>query len=200
MSNILGAVLAGGQSLRMGVPDKFLLQYQGRSLLKRVMDQAQSQVNELVINANGDPSRLAEFQRLVIADIWPQHQGPLAGIISVMSWAQKARENTTWIATFAADTPYFPPHLVATLEQRAVEQNLLVAYPVNRGQAHYTFALWSTALLPHLLIRFDQGERSLHGLMATCPSGGIGLEGDPRWFLNINTPDDWRRLESRNDT
>lgn len=193
---ILGAVLAGGQSLRMGQPDKFLLQYRQQSLLQSVLERARPQVAALVINANGDPLRLADFQVPVIQDLWPDHQGPLAGIISVMSWAQNGCQNPAWLATFAADTPYFPANCVAALHQRAQTENLEVVYASNGGASHYTFALWSTALLPQLMRQFDRGERSLHRIIRDCRSASVSFSGDPRWFFNFNTPADWLRIDS----
>jgi molybdenum cofactor guanylyltransferase len=196
LHNTLGAVLAGGQSLRMGQPDKFLLRHHGQSLLQRVTGTAKPQVATLVINANGDPLRLAEFHLPVIHDLWPDSQGPLAGIISVMSWAQKACQSASWLATFAADTPYFPANCVAALQHRAQERNSDVVYACSNGQSHYTFALWSIALLPHLLRQFAQGERSLHRLIQGCHSANVSFSGDPRWFFNFNEPHDWRRIDT----
>lgn len=111
-SDTLGVLLAGGRSLRMGQTDKFLLQYGDRTLLQHCLERARSQVDDLVISANGDPARLDAYALPVIPDIWPDHPGPLAGIISVMVWAQKARKDYAWLATFATDTPHFPQCLV----------------------------------------------------------------------------------------
>jgi molybdopterin-guanine dinucleotide biosynthesis protein A len=194
LHNTLGAVLAGGQSLRMGLPDKFLLQHQGQSLLQRVINIAKPQVTALVINANGDPQRLTEFQLPVIPDRWPDPEGPLAGIISVMSWAQKACSNAEWLATFAADTPCFPADCVAALHLRARQDSLEVVYASSDDQPHYTFALWSMALLPRLQRYFAQGERSLHGSIHSCSSSSVDFSGDPRWFFNFNSPDDWTKF------
>lgn len=198
MHTILGAVLAGGQSQRMGLPDKFLLPLAGQSLLQRVVSTARPQVDTLVISANGDPERLAEFQLPVIADLWPNHPGPLAGIISVMSWAQKACANASWLATFAADTPFFPRDSVATLHRHAQKQNLEIVYAANERQSHYTFALWSlaylTELLPELHQRIARGERSLHKAIESRRSARVIFTGDRRHFFNFNSPDDWTRF------
>jgi len=180
----------------MGRPDKFLLPYHGQSLLQRVIQIAQPQVETLVINANGDPQRLSEFQLLVVPDIWPEHQGPLAGIISVMSWAQNACPNASWLATFAADTPYFPEDCVANLQLHALQQSRQMVYASCGGQPHYTFAVWSTALLPDLQRQFAKGERSLHRFIHSCNSASVDFAGDSRWFFNFNSPADWRQTDA----
>ena len=193
MHNTLGVILAGGQSQRMGVADKFLLHYRGQSLLQHAINGARPQVTGLVISANGDPRRLATYPLAVIADQWTDHFGPLAGIISVMSWAQKARKHYSWLATFAADTPHFPEHCVADLHQRAQQENLEIVFARNGDQNHYTFALWSMRLGPSLTEKFMAGERGLRLVMTAYRSGSVNFEGDKRWFFNFNTPADWTR-------
>lgn len=190
----LGVLLAGGQSRRMGSADKFLLPYQGRPLLQHCLERARPQVDELVINANGDPSRLTVFELAVVADLWPDHPGPLAGIISVMSWAQKARKDFAWLASFATDTPYFPQDLVARLQARAEQDGTPVAIAANGEDLHYTFAVWSMSLLPTLLERFNAGERALHKVIRDLGGSREVFSDAAPMFFNINTPDDFQAL------
>lgn len=194
--DILGVLLAGGQSRRMGRPDKFLLQHRDRTLLQHCLERAEPQVNELVISANGDPARLAHYGLEVIPDLWTDYPGPLAGIISVMAWAQKARKDYAWLASFATDTPYFPMDLVARLRSCAERQDAKVAIAAAGSDNHYTFALWSIQLLPQLLDHFAQEERALHRIARSL--GGVTEAFDHETdFFNLNTPDDWQTLQQR---
>lgn len=194
--DILGVLLAGGQSRRMGRPDKFLLQHKDRTLLQHCLERARPQVNELIISANGDPARLDTHGLPVVPDLWPDNPGPLAGIISVMVWAQKARKDYAWLATFATDTPYFPQNLVARLRSCAEQQSAKVAVAAAGGDSHYTFALWSIQLLPQLLDHFAQGDRALHRIARSL--GGVTETFDREAdFLNINTPADWQALNQQ---
>ena len=61
MSKPLGVILAGGQARRMGGGDKGLLVLKGLTLLDRVIDRLGPQTEGLVLNANGNPERFAEF-------------------------------------------------------------------------------------------------------------------------------------------
>lgn len=194
--DILGVLLAGGQSRRMGSADKFLLPYQGRALLQHCLDRARPQVDELVISANGDASRLAPFGLEIIADRWPDHPGPLAGIISVMSWAQKARKDYGWLASFATDTPHFPTDLVARLHAGAEETGAPMAIASAGGDHHYTFALWSMSALPDLLERFESGERALHRVARSLGASNVPFPESAQAFFNINTPEDLRLLDT----
>ena len=80
--HIIGLLLAGGQSRRMGGGDKCLLDLAGKALLARVIDRLQPQVSELVLNANGDPARFASFGLPVVADPVEGFAGPLAGVLA----------------------------------------------------------------------------------------------------------------------
>lgn len=190
----LGVVLAGGKSQRMGVADKFLLLHRDRTLLQHCLDLALPQVDELVISANGDPARLANYQLPVVQDLWSDHPGPLAGIISVMSWAQKARKPYTWLATFAADTPYFPADVVARLRVAAEDEGRLLAVARTEADVHYTFALWSMSLLPNLQRFFNEGIRALHKTAAELQACQVPCSGVTQDFVNLNKPEDWDEL------
>ena len=67
-NQIVGLVLAGGQSRRMGGGDKGLLQIGGRSMLERVVARLAPQAGRIVLNANGDPVRFARLGLPVAAD------------------------------------------------------------------------------------------------------------------------------------
>lgn len=192
--DILGVLLAGGQSLRMGHADKFLLRHRDRTLLQHCVELAKPQVNQLVISANGDPTRLEAYGLPVIPDFWPDHPGPLAGIISVMVWAQKARKDYAWLASFATDTPYFPQDLVNRLRSRAESDNAKVAFAATDPDNHYTFALWSADALAELMSRFNHGERSLHRVATALGASREVFSANDRTFLNVNTPSEWQAL------
>ena len=105
----MGVVLAGGRARRMGGGDKWLLPLGGRPLLDRVLWRALPQVARLVVNANGDPARLAAAGlRMavggadgipVIADGIPGRAGPLAGALAGMEWAAEHAPGVPLVAT-----------------------------------------------------------------------------------------------------
>jgi molybdopterin-guanine dinucleotide biosynthesis protein A len=66
---VLGAVIAGGQSRRMGGEEKAFLALGGCVLIERVISRIAPQVDSVVINANGDPARFASLMDCpVVAD------------------------------------------------------------------------------------------------------------------------------------
>ena len=102
--NIVGLLLAGGQSRRMGGGDKALRLLGGRSLLERVIERLRPQVAALVLNANGDPTRFEAFGLPVVADSISDFAGPLAGILAGLDWAAEHRPDCRVVASVGAYT------------------------------------------------------------------------------------------------
>lgn len=193
----LGVILAGGRATRMGGGDKGLRVVAGRRLIDHVIDRLRPQVAGLAINANGDPSRFAEFGLPVLPDSVEGHPGPLAGVLAGLDWA--AGQGAGAIVTAAADTPFFPPDLVARLRAAAGPCGLALAASADadgRLRQHPTFGLWPVALREDLRAALQGGLRKIvlwtgrHGAgQADFPGGAC----DP--FFNVNTPEDIARAE-----
>ena len=110
---IIGIVLAGGKSSRMGGGDKALLPLGGRPLLAHVVERLRPQVAEIVLNPNDDAARFAAFGLPLVVDLLAGHMGPLAGIRAGLAWAKANRPESNFVITVAADTPFFPADLVS---------------------------------------------------------------------------------------
>jgi molybdenum cofactor guanylyltransferase len=110
---VVGVLLAGGRSSRMGGGDKCLLPMAGRPMLAYVIERLGPQVSDLIINANGDLSRFSGFGLPIVADQLGGHAGPLAGVHAGIVWARANRLESRFVITAAADTPFFPADLVS---------------------------------------------------------------------------------------
>ncbi len=186
IGDIAGAVLAGGQSRRMG-EDKARLRLGGRSLLDRAIERLRPQVSSLIINVHDDAGDLGAYGPPVVKDANGPHQGPLAGILAGLRWAKE--NNITWIATVAVDTPFFPTDLVAKLVQAAHDKDMAVARSGER--LHPVFGLWKVTLAAEFAAFTEEGPGSVHH-WASSHDAGIAewpaLPYDP--FFNINAPSD----------
>jgi len=189
---VVGVLLAGGQSRRMGGGDKTLRVLDGVSLLERVIARLQPQVDALVLNANGDPARFAEFALPVVADSVPDFAGPLAGVLAGLDWAAVHRPDCAFIASVATDAPFLPVDLVArlTAAHKAAEADLACA--ASAGRAHPVFGLWPLRLREDLRraivddrIRKVDEWTARHRLV-TVPFADRPI--DP--FFNANRPED----------
>lgn len=110
---VVGILLAGGRSSRMGGGDKCLLPLVGQPLLAHVIERLRPQVSDIVINANGDLSRFAPFGLPLVPDRLGDHAGPLAGVHAGIEWALANRSRSRFVITAATDTPFFPSDLVS---------------------------------------------------------------------------------------
>ena len=194
----VGVILAGGRATRMGGGDKGLRPLGGRPLLAHVIDRLVPQAGALVLNANGDPVRLAGFGLPVVADSMAGHAGPLAGVLAGLDWA--AAQGADAIVTAAADTPFFPRDLTARLGAAAGQSGLaLAATPDGTGRLwqHPTFGLWPVALRDDLR---DALEGGLRKIVAWTDRHGTGTAVFDAWpfdpFFNVNTPEDLAAAEA----
>src|SRR4051812_50133744 len=94
----------------MGGGDKCLVPLGGRTLLERAIERLRPQVDELVLNANGDPERFAAFGLPVVADSVTGFAGPLAGVLAGLDWAA-GRPGGGWGGGGGGGTPVFPEGL-----------------------------------------------------------------------------------------
>jgi len=189
---VIGLLLAGGQSRRMGGGDKTLRVLGGVSLLERVIERLRPQVDALVLNANGDPARFAEFALPVVADSVPDFGGPLAGVLAGLDWAAVHRPDSTFIASVATDAPFLPADLVARLTTARNAAGADLACASSAGRTHPVFGLWPLRLREDLRRAIvDDGIRKVdewtarHRLV-TVPFADRPI--DP--FFNANRPED----------
>jgi molybdopterin-guanine dinucleotide biosynthesis protein A len=199
---IVGLLLAGGQSRRMGGGDKSLRMLAGQSILARVIARAQPQVGQLLLNANGDPLRFQAFSLPVLPDVVPDYAGPLAGILTGLTWMRDNRPEATHLASFACDAPFFPEDLIARLWQEMIASNAQLVWASSQGRAHPVFGLWPVALADDLdkAVR-DEGLRKVdlwtgryRFTSVDFPlRGHAGTTIDP--FFNANRPEDFEVAE-----
>ena len=191
-AGIPGVLLAGGLARRMGGGDKPMRRIGGRTILERVIARLKPQCGELILSANGDPARFAEFALPIIADTIKDFPGPLAGILAALDWAAAHRPDARFVLSAAADCPFLPRDLVTRLEHARAGQDAQLAVASSGGQSHHVVALWSVALRDEL--RHTLTAEKDHGVgrwmqrykLATVnwPTSPL----DP--FFNANTPDD----------
>jgi molybdenum cofactor guanylyltransferase len=189
---IVGVVLAGGQSSRMGGGDKCLKQLGPHTLLGHVLERLRPQVAAMMLNANGDAARFASYGVPVVADSVPDFAGPLAGILAGMDWARSMAAG--WIVSTAADAPFLPLDLVVRLQRDRGQARIAVA--ASGGWRHPTTALWPVDLAAELRQALQSGERKIDRFTArytVAPATFVTDPVDP--FFNVNTPKELAEAE-----
>ncbi|WP_187969404.1 molybdenum cofactor guanylyltransferase MobA [Aquibium microcysteis] len=195
---IVGAVIAGGLSRRMGGGDKPLQLLGGRSILDHVLDRFAPQCDAVVINANGDARRLESYRLPVVADPVAGFAGPLAGLLAALEWASANRPDAVLVATVPGDCPFLPRDLVERLSAARRSAGAEMALASSDGRPHPVAGLWSPALRTDLRQALE--EENLRKVAAWTERHSIARADwpvepiDP--FFNVNTPGDLAQAES----
>ncbi len=184
----------------MGGGDKGLAGLGGTTMLAHVIDRFRPQVSRLILNANGAPERFTAFGLEVVADRAAADQGPLAGVLTAIEWAERLGQGYPAVATVTTDVPFLPADLVARLSAAAVSGggccSLAIASSADRF--HACIGLWPLGLKDHVRQALLDERRSVEAfakangaIAVSFPFSDIGGRVvDP--FFNANTPDDMR--------
>ncbi|WP_424626852.1 molybdenum cofactor guanylyltransferase MobA [Bradyrhizobium sp. SYSU BS000235] len=193
----LGVLLAGGLARRMGGGDKSLRTIGGRTIMELVIARLAAQCDQLILNANGDPSRFAAFGLPVVADNIEGFAGPLAGVLAALDWTAEHRPDVDWVLSTATDCPFLPRDLVQRLHQARAAEGRQIAVAASGGHLHHVVALWSVSLRDQLrdaLVKEDIRKVGLwmsryEPATVTWPDTPL----DP--FFNANTVEDIAEAE-----
>jgi molybdopterin-guanine dinucleotide biosynthesis protein A len=190
---ILGAIIAGGQSTRMGGADKSFLDLAGATLIERTISRLRFQVDDLIINANGNASRFAATDVTVVEDILTNVGTPLAGLQAALYYGQSHGFDA--VVTVPCDAPLLPLDLV----ERLLEAGEVTGAAIARsgGQDHYLTGIWTSAMAKPLgrLIE-TEGMKRVQDFVTRAKAEKVvwaAVPHDP--FFNINTPEDLAEAE-----
>jgi len=194
---IVGVLLAGGQSRRMGGGDKSLNDLAGRPLLSHVVKRALPQVDTLILNANGDPARFGEYSLPVVADTVAGFVGPLAGVLTGQEWARDNAPDAKWVVTMATDTPFFPADLVTRFKAAIKENSADMVMATSGGNRHPVFGMWPVELADDLrqALTIDGVRKVLHWTdrFNLVQVDFSAHPYDP--FFNVNRPQDLQQAQ-----
>jgi molybdenum cofactor guanylyltransferase len=179
---ITGLVLAGGQGRRMGGVDKGLVELSGRPFIAHVLERLAPQVDALLINANQNTGRYAEFGYPVIQDDIPGFAGPLAGL------ERGLRAMTTpLVVTVPCDSPFLPTDLVARLYEAMQQADAQLAVARTFDRTHPVFSLVKQEVLDSLTRFLQDGGRKIDAWYAGLRVVEVPFDDEADAFMNINT-------------
>ncbi len=190
----LGVIIAGGQSRRFNDnsqhSDKFLTPFGKTTLLGQIIRRAQQQIPDLILNVNGDVSRVRSFGLDVISDDLSD-AGPLGGIHAAMT-AAKAR-GYSHIISFSSDSPFFPDDYVARL---LAQNDVRIAIAKSGEKAHPVMGIFEVSLLDDLKAYLASGERRVMWWVRQHPHKEVVWDNEnPDPFFNINNRQDLAKAE-----
>ena len=184
-------LLAGGQARRMGGGDKNLMMLAGKPVLQHILDRVDLGKRPLMLNVNGDPSRYADFEILICADVIDGYAGPLAGILTGLEWMVKHHPDCTHMISLATDAPFLPPDLIAKLEA-GLDHGVDIVQAMSMSRRHPVFAVWPVVLTASLREAvIGDGLRKIDDFTDRYECVTVEFFGDPDPFMHLNRPDDF---------
>lgn len=192
---MIGVVLAGGRSERMGRPKAFI-EVDGVPLVRRALDALGAVCSRLILVAAGE-APFASLGVPVVPDAFPL-SGPLAGIHAALS--SSAGEPCLVVA---CDQPFLSPALLGLIARKgeaAIREGADAAVPRIGGRLQGLTAAYAPAALPAAEARLRRGELRISDFLGGLRVAEIAEEAcrrvDPRLdsFVNLNTPEDLARI------
>jgi molybdenum cofactor guanylyltransferase len=190
------AVLAGGQSRRMGT-DKALLPLVagGPPMLAVVLDRLSAVADETIVVADDRP-RYAALGARVVPDL-SRHVGALGGIQAAIAWS--AHE---YCLVVACDMPFLSLPLLRRMAAEPRDYDVLVplipgeSRQRNDGLVYQTLhAIYSKRCLPFIEKRIAEGRKQVVGFFDDVRVRTLDVAEISRWdphlrsFFNANTPE-----------
>ena len=190
MADLVGAVLTGGASRRMG-RDKALIQVEGVRMVDRVA---------AVLAAAGCSNVVAVGPRQLagdvahIDDLYPG-EGPLGGVLTAMGSVASVASVDSWLCVVACDLPWLDVDSIDALHravasaaaagQNAAEVDVVVA---RTDRVEPLCALWNPRCRDAVQQAFDSGQRSVLEVFKAL--NVIEVPVRPLALRNVNTPED----------
>lgn len=188
---VLGLILAGGQSRRMGGKDKAFIRLKDKPLIDYALARLAPQVAQILINSNAEQKVFASCDVPIIADSITGFLGPLAGIHAGLTWAKT--HDFSHMVSISVDAPFFPHDLV----KRLCAEGKDFACAHSNGRAQPVFGLWPAHCLEALEAFLQQGGRKVDAFTASFDLAKPNWP--PEFFFNINTPTDLQDAEKMLD-
>ena len=183
------AVLAGGQSRRMG-RDKALLPLGGQTLIEHVLAAARPLGYPRVII--GDPTAYAHLGLLVLPDLRPK-LGPLGGLYTALS------TTTAPVLLLACDLPFLTPEFLRHLVNRRGPQAVV---PYTDAGLQPLCALYEPSCLAAVETAIQADQLGMRDLLNNL---SLDLVKEKDWrpydehgllFANLNAPAEYERAQA----
>jgi molybdopterin-guanine dinucleotide biosynthesis protein A len=193
-TKVTGVILAGGLARRMNNQDKGLINYKGRPMVSYAINALAAVADQSIINANRNLEHYQQFGLPVVADQTDSFDGPLAGVLTAMIYA-----DTDILVVMPCDSPLIKAeHLQKLLLTRA-EHDADVAVAFDGERLHPVFLAIKTSLRTSLQDYLDSGQRKIDRWLEQQKMVKADFSNEPEIFININTLTELSDLEAKVD-
>ena len=182
LTEVTGAILAGGISRRMQGLEKGLAILGHRPLIAHVIQRLKPQTSNLIINANKHIPEYESFGYPVVKDEFPDHPGPLAGIATCLAFAK-----TRYVLFSPCDSPCLPVDLCHRLYNELSLQNADIACVHDGERLQPLFAIIEVKLLTSISRYLESGARKVDAWYQQHKLVECDFSDEAGKFVNINT-------------
>ncbi|MBN1814494.1 MAG: molybdenum cofactor guanylyltransferase [Anaerolineae bacterium] len=209
--NLTGIILAGGKSRRMGERNKAFLELNGRSLIEIVIERVQRVCAEVLIVA-GDTSPYAGMGVPLVEDRF-HGVGVLGGLHAGLETASHELA-----LVVGCDMPFLNPNLLHAFAEWAEGFDVVVLRHAPPAPTEHSprkaggteggqyieplHAAYRRTCLPAIETAIRAGERRIVSFFSNVrvryvtPEEVTPIDPDLHSFHNINTPDEWTRMQA----
>lgn len=179
-----GAILAGGQSLRMGT-NKAFLEIDGKLMIRHPLDVLQVVCSEVAV-IGGSREGFSILGVRWHPDAVPDC-GPLGGILTALKIYKKN------VVVAACDLPRLRPDLLRLLISQHFQAKAQITVPQAGERIQPLVGIYHPSCLPILNRFLARGERRVLQFLQECNTLVVRVESilpslSPDTFLNVNTP------------
>jgi molybdopterin-guanine dinucleotide biosynthesis protein A len=192
MGELVGVLLAGGRSQRMGT-DKALLVYAGERQIERAVRLLRRFCARVLVSVRADQASDPAFAGHELIVDSPADAGPGAGLFAAWNAAPEAA-----LLVLATDLPLVDEPLLETLIAARNPGALATAFAHADSTLEPLCTIWEPAALPRLRAHAQIGPVSLRNVLEEAKISGLPPPDSVR-LRSVNTPDDYARLRSRLD-
>ena len=193
LTKVMGIILAGGASRRMGGQNKALLKFGPDTFIDHCYKRLKPQVDEICISTNVPLTLPFEPSPAQIPDRVFNQLGPMAGIYNAGRFAEI--KGFTHLMIAPVDAPFLPQDWRQQLEHSGIDLNASIVTPTSGGQRNYLFQWFPVFLLNSLKTWLDSGGRAVKDWLTYAAHLTFDFqENKSDRFDNINTPDELERL------
>ena len=186
MNNLTVAIMAGGQSSRMGMDKSFVL-FEGQPMIEVVVDAVAGLGDETLLITN-KPDEYAHLNLPMVSDVYPNH-GSLGGIFTAVHAASHPHT-----LVVACDMPWLNRQLLEYMV--GLRETADVIVPRWEKYPEPLHAIYSKACLNPIEAKLKEKRLKITGFFGEVDVQFVDREEIERFdrngrsFANINSPED----------